>query len=288
MMKIEKIGELNFSNYGTRASVDIKIGNLETNIDINKKSGDKEVVISKNRDLDFLENTIGELDYNFLIEEYKEKLEKIDEVREEQRRKDAAKRWDEFWGNKVKFNHPKVSLKIQPREDYIENRSKMMGYREPDIYMVYRDKKINVVYQDVGRNSYGRSKNMKYVISNEITGYRKRNYSSLEKTANKIVELVDEWYDNKRIQREIEARDKNKKQKKLAKFKELFGEVIIIKEFYRPFNGGGHMTDNFYIVRGEYKYSIEETDEEGLYHFAGLKKLSSDQINKILDIIREV
>jgi hypothetical protein len=288
MLSIRRINDFDFGSYGTRASVDIAVGDYETKVTIDTNR-QKEIEVSKNPFLENLEQAVG-LDYSDLIAEYQKQIENIEEVREEQRKEKRAKQYDEHWAVKEPKNEKfpsflpadhAVTLQVESKEEYVARKG--VGV---DTYLIYNGHRIAVKYADVSGQWH---KKMMFTIDGSITDYKRRNYASISNAADKFVKLVET-----KIRREEEEKERAEKQLRtveetLARYTALFPNYTVThkKEWNSREHGNGYYSNNYYLITEAKTFTLSNTNDDGLLWFAGLGKLTPEQINQVLQIINQ-
>ncbi len=287
-MTISKISQpLTFiSEHSTEATLKFSVGELTVTAFFKMKN--EKVEITKDDKIQLLEETgiNFDSDINNQITTYEDMVKNQKEIFAKQKEEESRKLYAE-WKRPEVPTIDGVTYEWETEERFIKRHSNYSynTYLYPVVN--YKNTSIRIVRQDVGR-SY--SKNMKYTLDGSLTNYKRRNYSTYEKAVKKLVELTDQKIQNEIDSKESALRATNKREEKLAKLNSLFEwEVIEKREYksnYYSRRGEGHHVYRYYLVIGEKEINIEGVyNDENLYQFGGLGKLTVETINAIGDFL---
>lgn len=283
---MEQVNNIEFGKDTTRsAKVSVKVGNVVGKVSFYWTWEDT-VDVKLSPELATLRDGGVDIDTSELEQKFIELREQKAQELLEEARKEAGEKWKNSWVHNVDHIDG-VEYEIEDREDYVDNVASEHGVkgRHPRFYVLYRDYKISITKEDVSSwRSHG--KNVKYSISHKLTSHNKRNYAKPENAIKKIVKLADEKKEQEQRVKEQRQKAAQQRQEKKQRLQDEFGTIEIKKEYIHSRYGSGRYTHNFYIVKGENKYSIDEMHrEEGLYRFEGFKNLNAEQVNQMVEIL---
>lgn len=279
---------LQFSNDNTTiAFCKIKVGVVE--IVLTFRENDSEVTMDQNEQLSLLQSAGMVFDFSEITESYKLMLENREEILKLQKIEKYKAEYHNKWYLKEDLPQIEgVEYDIEACSDFIERKLKRSYDSMRDLFVVYKGIKFRIEKTLVGGDRWSRrSGTVKYQIYDQITNYKRRNYSTVEKAVKKGIELVNEKKAADEAKENSEIKRKNEVQRRLALLNKVFGEAIHERSWKRGYNlkSQGYHVDEYWLVVNSKKLKIAFTKTEGVYNFAGLGELLDTQILQIKNII---
>jgi len=293
-ISVEKVNELEFSTqktgeylYGFTAKISVKVNNLVSEIelyeskDYNSESGKTETTIKMelSKELKMLAEAGIDIDYSEILTEYKGKVIMAKLINENLKKEKKIEKYKNSWIHKfqetIKEDTEIICTKAT-LEEYLENQMRSIKIR-------YKGIETSVDYENVG-SFYTSS--FKYVLSNRLTNYNRRNYAKSESLVKTFKKLVNENIENEKSELKSK-KNRETQQKEIIKKLSIFGEIKSNEDYHRSYNrgGSGYYTTSYSLTLKKREVRIN-INNDGTFNFAGLSDLTSDQVFKIIEVIK--
>lgn len=270
------------STYGNQVKTTIQVGKLEFEVTLEKN--DEKVVLTKPEKLKTLEEAGVELDYQPILDQYDAIVSNLEEFRATAKERKLRRQYQN--SEVVKMDLPTVDgaeIVLETEEAYATKDRGWGSVGEPDIYVTIGGFTSTIRYRDTDRSSWSRTNTrMRFVVSNEVTERRDRQYSTLRACVNKLLVLVPQY---------LEAEKARKNSKKAAEEREAKRVEYILANF--P-NAVKEKYGNQYHVQVNGKdFPINARSKDGEFIGFVLKMKGSyndytvtkDQLNNIITIL---
>lgn len=217
-VKAERVNdfEKKEDSYDYKVSVTVKVKNkvftisLYRSKDWQTKEYSTEVRVGSDIERQFDDFGI-EADYSTIEAEYEALVETWIVERETERVAKAKAAYKKLWAHKAKKEieelDSEVSVAVISKKDFLDEdicNKRLMT-------ISYKGEDAVVRYEDVSRSYSRYSTNMKYVINNSLTEYKRRGYKKLSSLIKKFKELVNVAVERKAADKKAEKRKNNVK-----------------------------------------------------------------------------
>ena len=277
-----------FLTYNKRATVKIKIGEVEENVEFTTRKdgwGDN-VKYKTHTTLEYkfrkLIDSGAEIDYEFLEDEYviqKEKEEKKDIILRTKTYKEEHRNWWAYQLNDIKTEG--ISVSIPTEEEYVNSKLNKGGTLKPTI--TYKGITNDIGYLNV---SYTHIKTIRYCLQGLVTKRKRRNYSTLENLIEKFVQLAEFKIASDKADKIAKENIRLQQESILKHLTNVFGELITTQTEYQRKNFPNTKTlNNFYINIDDRDCPImyREKDDDITYNFLGQQNLTENQVKGLIE-----
>lgn len=274
----------------TDAICTILVGTTEHIISFSMNDGAP--VMGLRKELELLKSAGMVFDFNELVSTYEKMVpSKKDAVRRHYEKK-LEMHYNNSWVHRVEDpSLDGVELIKQSKESFLKEHEgdKYTQFANPRLEISYIGQKTTLNYTDTSSSRFSKS-SLKYQLSGSITDYKVRSYTTSAAAIKKFKELVDDKIKVEKRKKELTEIRNDERLNKLKHLREMFGpnvEMEIKVDYSRAHSRNKSLryeTPKYFFDLGDRNISIN-TDGDDLYAFSGIRKLTKNQVKKMVLIV---